>query len=129
MTTITQPASLRCMTATALFGAFSLSVAAMCQAGDSSTGKPQSIVKYADLNVSSNAGAAALYARLSAAAGGVCRALDGRDLASKALFARCVHKAISDAVTQVDQPALSAIYNAKNFSNPKPIILAAGESR
>ena len=126
MNTITQPASLRYMTATVLFSALTLSVAAMCRAGDGSTGEPQSIVKYADLNVSSNSGAAALYARISAAAGGVCRALDGRDLTSKALFARCVHKAISDAVTQVDQPALSAIYNAKN-SNPTPIILAARE--
>jgi UrcA family protein len=127
MNTITQPAGLRSMTVTVLFSTLALSMAAMCRADDRG-GEPQSIVKYADLNVSSYAGAAALYARISAAAGGVCRALDGRDLERKTHFARCVQQAISDAVTQVDQPALSAIYNAKN-SNSKPLLLAARVSQ
>src|SRR5271170_4706948 len=87
------------MTVTVLFSALALSFAAMCPAGDA-TGANQSTVKYADLNVSSPAGAAALYARISVAANGVCRALDGRDLASKTYFDRCVHKAIFEAVTQ-----------------------------
>ncbi len=85
-------------------------------------------MKYADLNVSSPAGAAALYARINAAANGVCRTLDGRDLASKTHFNRCVHKAIADAVTRVDQPALYSIYDAKN-STQKPITLASGQNR
>jgi UrcA family protein len=126
MNTLTQSASHRCMTATLLAGALAMSFAARCPADD--TGAPQSSVKYADLNVSSHPGAAALYARIGMAAGGVCRAMDGRDLESKALFARCVHKAISEAVIKVNQPALYAIYNAKN-ANAKPIMLAAGDSR
>jgi UrcA family protein len=127
MNTITQSIKLQRMTATVLFSALALSFAAMCPAGDS-TGAIQSTVKYADLNVSSPSGAAALYARIRVAADGVCRTLDGRDLASKTLFDRCVHKAITDAVTKVDQPALYSIYNAKN-STRKPIMLASGQNR
>jgi UrcA family protein len=127
MNTITQSIKLQRMTATVLFSALALSFAAMCPAGEA-TGANQSMVKYADLNVSSPAGAAALYARISVAADRVCQTLDGRDLASKTHFDRCVHQAITDAVTKVDQPALYSVYNAKN-STPKPIMLASGQTR
>ena len=127
MKTTTQSTNLHRMTATALFSALALSLAAMCQAGDS-TDAYQTTVKYADLNVSSLSGATALYARISAAANGVCRTLDGRDLKSKTHFDRCVHQAISDAVTKVNEPALSSVYNAKN-STPKPVMLASGQTR
>lgn len=127
MNTITQSVILPRITATVLISAFALSFAAMCPAGES-TGANQSTVKYADLNVSSPSGASALYARISVAATGVCRTFDGRDLASKTYFDRCVHKAIADAVTKVDQPALYSVYNAKN-STPQPIMLAAGQTR
>jgi UrcA family protein len=127
MNTTAQSTNLHRMTATVLFSALALSFAAMCPAGDS-TGAVQSTVKYADLNVSSPSGAAALYARISAAANGVCRTLDGRDLAFKTRFNRCVHTAIADAVTKVDQPALYSIYNVKN-STQKPIMLASDQNR
>jgi len=127
MNTITQSIKLQRMSAAVLLSALALSYAAMCPA-DESTGAYQTTVKYADLNVSSASGAAALYARISVAAGGVCRTLDGRDLASKMHFDRCVHQAITDAVTRVDQPALYSVYNAKN-STQKPIMLASGQTR
>jgi UrcA family protein len=127
MNTITQATKLQRMTATVLFGALALSFAAICPAGDT-TGADQSTVKYADLNVSSPAGAAALYARINTAANGVCRTLEDRDLASKTHFSRCVQKAIADAVVKVDQPALYSIYSAK-YSTQKPIMLASGLSR
>jgi UrcA family protein len=115
------------MTATVFFSALALSFAAMCTAGES-TGAIQSTVKYADLNVSSPSGAAAFYARITFAAQGVCRTLDGRDLAFKTRFNRCVHNAIADAVAKVDQPALYSIYKAKN-SLQRPIMLASGQNR
>ncbi len=115
------------MTATVLCSALALSFAAMCQAGDS-TGAYQTTVKYADLNASSLSGAAALYARIRAAADEVCRPLDGRDLASKTYFDRCIHHAISDAIAKVNQPALYSVYNSKN-PTPKPIMLASGQTR
>jgi len=128
MNTTAQSTTLHRMAATVLFSALALSFATMCPAGDSA-GVFQSTVKYADLNVSSPSGAAALYARISVAASGVCRTLDvGRDLGSKTRFDRCVHKAIADAVTKVDQPALYSIYNAKN-STQKPIMLASDRNR
>jgi UrcA family protein len=127
MNTITHTIKLQRMTATVVFGALALSFAAMCPAGDT-TGANQSTVKYADLSVSSPSGAAALYARINVAANGVCRTLDGRGLASKTYFNRCVHEAIADAVNKVDQPALYSIYNAKN-STPKPIMVASSQNR
>lgn len=127
MNTITQTIKLQRMTTTVLFSALALSFAAMCPAGDT-TGANQSTVKYADLNVSSPSGAAALYARIKAAANGVCWSLDGRDLRSKTDFNRCVYKAIADAVAKVDRPALNSIYNAKNPTQ-RPIMLASGQNR
>ncbi|HWZ61798.1 MAG TPA: UrcA family protein [Steroidobacteraceae bacterium] len=68
-------------------------------------------VKFADLNVSSSSGAHALYMRILAAAQAVCSyypfATDGDK-------ARCVRNAIADAVTKIDQPELSAVYNSNN---------------
>ena len=127
MNTTAQSTTLHSMAATVLFSALALSFATMCPAGDSA-GAFQSTVKYADLNVSIPSGAAALYARISVAASGVCRNLDGRDLGSKTRFDRCVHKAIADAIAKVDQPALYSIYNAKN-STQKPIMLASDRNR
>ncbi len=124
MNTMTQSTNLCRMTVTAVFSTLALSFAAMCPAGDAN----QATVKYADLNVSSPAGAAALYARISVAANAVCRTFDGRDLASKAHFNRCVHDAIAEAVTKVDMPALYSTYNARN-STQKPIVLASGQTR
>lgn len=126
MNTITQTIKLQRVTTTVLFSALALSFAAMCPAGDT-TGANRSTVKYADLNLSNPSGAAALYARIRAAANGVCWTLDGRDLQSKTDFNRCVYKAIADAVAKVDLPALYSIYNAKN-PKQKPIMLASGRN-
>ncbi len=115
------------MSVTVAFSALVLSFAAVCSAADS-TDEPQATVKYADLNLSSPQGAASLYSRIRAAADTVCRAQDGHDLTSMTLFDRCVHKAIADAVTKVDRPALYAVYNAKSKAS-KPIILASEGTR
>jgi len=115
------------MIVTAVVSGLALSFAAICPAADSSD-VPQRTVKFADLNISSPQGAASLYTRIRVAADAVCRTLDRLDLTSKALFDRCVHKAIADAVTKVDQPALYAVYNAKNKTS-KPIMLASGQTR
>jgi UrcA family protein len=127
MKTPTQIIKLPRMTGALLFSAVGLSFAAMSPAGDT-LGANQTIVKYADLNVSSPAGASALYARIIVAANGVCRALDGHDLSSKTHFNRCVQNAIADAVTKVDQPALYSIHNGKS-SAQKSIMLASDQNR
>ena len=68
-------------------------------------------VRFADLNIATPSGAHVLYMRILAAAQVVCSyypfATDGDK-------ARCVRDAIADAVTKIDQPELSAVYNAKH---------------
>jgi UrcA family protein len=105
--------------------AFSVLLGSFAAAGYAADGIPQETVKYGDLNVSSSQGAAALYARIRAAAHDVCQDLDRRGAAAQMTFKACVNKAISGAVHDVDQPALTAFYNSKNGSS-KPIILASG---
>jgi UrcA family protein len=109
----------------ALFGVLALSIAGLSHAAD---GVSQKAVQYGDLDVSRTAGAAALYSRISGAAKSVCKSLDGDDLAAKSLFDRCVHKAVTDAVTAIDQPALYSLYNTKNPA-VKSIILASASMR
>jgi len=113
--------------AATIFAALTCGVATASFASDSSN-PLQVKVKYGDLNVSSTAGAATLYTRIRLAAEAVCHPFNNRDLASQRLFAGCVHKAMSNAVNEVDQPTLSAIYNAK-IGTSKPIMLASGQAR
>ncbi len=98
------------------------SFAVICSAAD--TAVTQTLVKYGDLDVSSAAGATALYARIHAAAKQVCRSFDGRDLTIQKFKEACIHNAIADAVIKVDQPALFSVYNAKTGAS-KPIMLVA----
>jgi UrcA family protein len=127
MNTVTTSIKLRGAIASAILGVLASSFAAQCIAAE--TGDvPQVVVHYADLNVSSPWGAAALYARIRGAADTVCPGFNLPDLASKARKKACVHKAIVDAVITVNQPALFAQYNAKN-SSPLPVMIAAGQAR
>ena len=127
MNPITTSSHLRRLIAVAIFGALASSMSAVCSATDS-TDVPQSTVKYQDLDVSSAQGAAVLYTRIRLAADTVCRPLDYGDLASKVRMHSCIRKAIADAVTKVNEPALFAVYNAKNKGS-QPIILAASQTR
>ena len=64
------------------------------------------IVKFGDLDVSTAEGGAALYARIRSAALRVCAQPDPIWNAKS-----CVDKAIADAVTKINRPALFAVYN------------------
>jgi UrcA family protein len=123
MNTMTTSRSLRGVLATAVLGAFACSLATVCTAAEPMD-PPRTTVKYADLTVSNSDGAAALYDRIQRAASQVCRPFDGRELSRKAHMDACVHKAIADAVAKVNQPALFAVYSARN-GQPTPIVLAA----
>jgi UrcA family protein len=70
-------------------------------------------VSYADLNLSTTEGAAVLYGRLRAAAENVCSEHNMEDLRNVFRVKVCVSTAISDAVAQIDQPALTSYYRAK----------------
>jgi UrcA family protein len=77
-------------------------------------------VKYADLNIASPSGALVLYERVRAAAQSACSYFWFKTDADEA---RCVHNTIANAVAKVNQPALSAVYNAKyKTSAPSPLV-------
>jgi len=110
----------RLMTST-IAGALAFGFAAASPAADSPEVRSLT-VKYADLNVSSPEGAAALYGRIRAAARSVCATSDDRALWSRSSVDACVHKAIADAVMKVDKPALFVVYNEHN-KTPLPATL------
>jgi UrcA family protein len=113
--------------AATIFAALTCSIATLSFASDSFA-PLQVKVKYADLNVSSEPGAATLFNRIQGAAETVCEPFNSRDFGQRRLFAACVHKAISDAVNEIDQPVLFTIYNAK-IGTSKPVLLAASQVR
>jgi len=118
MNTSTLSTGLRGLIATAICGALAASFAAVSAAEGP---EPASqIVKFADLNVSNPLGAAVLYARIRAAAESVCSYYVFK---SDEAENRCVHDAIANAVTKVNQPALSAVYNTKyKISVPSTLV-------
>ena len=108
MNTSTASTGLRALIASAIFGALALSFSAV-SAADPSTASVT--VKLADLNISNPSGALVLYDRIRAAAKGACSYYWFKTDADEA---RCVHEAIANAVIKVNQPTLSAVYNAKH---------------
>jgi UrcA family protein len=107
MSTSIASIGLRGLIATAVLGALASSFSAVSAADPSSTSVK---VKFAGLNISSPSGALVLYNRIRAAAQGACSYYWFKTDADEA---RCVHDAIANAVIKIDQPALSAVYDAK----------------
>ena len=112
-----------------LLGPLSFGCAAVCIAGDNAD-VPHAVVNFRDLSLSSPDSAAALYGRIKVAAYDVCASFDTdmRDLPDLTGRDMCVHSAVRNAVAKVNQPALSAIYNARN-SDPLPITVATAQTR
>ena len=104
-----------------IFTAVISSLGAVASAADSATDKT---VKYADLNISSAQGATMLYKRIRSAAADVCARFDHGDLSSKASFQLCASKAIAQAVSDVNSPALTAVYKEKTGQS-SPLYVAA----
>jgi UrcA family protein len=111
---------LRGLVATAIFGvlALSLSVVSAADPGDTSR-----TVKFADLNLANLSDAHVLYRRIRGAAQVVC---SHYFFLTDAERARCVRDATADAVTKINQPALSAVFNANNnISVPSGLVSQA----
>ncbi|HEY1725138.1 MAG TPA: UrcA family protein [Steroidobacteraceae bacterium] len=85
--------------------------AAATPAGD----VPSVVVRYADLDLTSDRGAHILYRRIQGAANVVCPQPDIRDLKAIVEAHACREQAIARAVQTVSSPQLAAIYAA----NPK----------
>ncbi|MDB6043877.1 MAG: hypothetical protein JWM63_2428 [Gammaproteobacteria bacterium] len=74
---------------------------------------PARTVDFADLNLSSSAGAAVLYARIKSAAAQVCEPVNARALESFLSAKRCTEQSIARAVAYVNAPALTNLHLAK----------------
>jgi len=89
-------------------------VSAAAYAGSADTASASVRVAYGDLNLASEQGNQALYARIVAAARAVCAAneVDIRNLHAYAAAQACERQAIATAVQQVHSPKLAALYSA-----------------
>ena len=74
-------------------------------------------VKFADLNLSTQAGVETLYRRIHAAALRVCHQPAGEQAAVRG----CMTKAESSAIGQVNTPLLTAFYQKKTGTQPQAI--------
>jgi UrcA family protein len=104
----TSSSGLRGPIAAAIFGVLAQSLTVVSAADPGSASRT---VKFADLNISNPSGAHKLYGRIRAAAQVVC---SYQWFATDTDKARCVRDATADAVTRINQPALFAVYNARN---------------
>ena len=78
---------------------------------------PSETVKFADLNLGSQAGVEALYSRIHAAARRVCEQPAGEATAT----GRCMEKAESQAIAKVNVPLLTAFYDKKTGRHPQTV--------
>jgi UrcA family protein len=118
MNTSTASTGLRGLIAAAIFGALASSFSAVSAADPSSV---SITVKFADLNISKPSGARVLYKRIRAAALDACSYYW---FETDAAEARCVHDAIANTVTKINQPELSAVFNAQ-YKTPVPNALVS----
>jgi len=76
-------------------------------AGDMIVTKSQ-VVRFSDLNLATDDGAATLYKRIRAAARQVCDGADERFGYSE--YRKCFNKAVDDAVAKVNRPTLHLVH-------------------
>jgi UrcA family protein len=96
-------------TALALICAVSVG-AADRSSGDLSNKALRIVVKYDELDLSSDVGAAKLYSRLRIAAQRVCAPFESRELSRRAAWSACYNEALSNAVIQVNREAVTALH-------------------
>jgi UrcA family protein len=105
----------RTLAAFGVLAACLLGASGSALAATSADAAPSIKVAYGDLNLTSDEGNSALYARIAAAARQVCFAggADIRDLARYSQARSCEAQAIAQAVHAVHSPRLAAIYEAR----------------
>jgi UrcA family protein len=98
---------------------------AAAQASDADHDIPRQVVKFADLNLDSVAGASTLYRRIESAAELVCDdPSGGRGLSAVISLNTCKAQAIGRAVDSVNSVVLTSLYLAKTGRADKPITMA-----
>lgn len=106
--------TLAARTTLALLALGSLGVTAGIAQAANPAGVPSAHVSYADLDLSTDAGARTLYRRIQGAADKVCPNVDLRDLTRSVEARKCRLDAIERAVHAVGSPKLAAIQLAAN---------------
>ena len=111
------PKGLSLLLAAAAVGALFLGQPTAVRAEDAADATPTAHVFYGDLDLSQPAGVQKLWGRLNQAARKVCASYTAsvrRDFERR--HAECISKAVSDAVSDIDNPALTAHYTAKQLA-------------
>ncbi|MBC7984896.1 MAG: UrcA family protein [Candidatus Obscuribacterales bacterium] len=73
-------------------------------------------VYFDELDMAKDKGVSALYARLRAAARQVCSPFEGRELSRRAKWRACYQEALSGAVSQVNNVAVTALHKKESAS-------------
>src|SRR5262249_54846367 len=68
------------------------------------------VVRFSDLNLSSDEGIRTLYKRIRSAARTVCSEAGERGQLKEPTYLACVDKAVDDAVSTLNKPALTAMH-------------------
>ena len=109
--------------AVAVLSAASFAVAA--HAGDAFVNAGSRVVRYSDLNLSSEAGAQVLYRRIHYAAVQVCGDTSSRQLDQAAAAKACMEKAIASSVWAVNSAQLTRTANAHGYAVDAAISVAS----
>ena len=112
MTTMTT-FTLRNLLAPAAFAVMAATAAAAPAVADGLGDAVSEHVKYGDLDLTHPAGVNELYNRIRVASKGVCAQFSDRGLVNVQLYSSCFTNAMSHAVADVRQPALTALYLEK----------------
>jgi UrcA family protein len=80
---------------------------------------PHKVVHFKDLNLSSTEGAAVLYGRIRSAASEVCGKGDRFNLSQSQTIKICINDAVSRAVSEINSPVLTSLYQAKTGKSDK----------
>ena len=72
------------------------------------------VVRFSDLDLSRQSGAAELYARISRAATRACQPFDSRSSYEQQRMQACVKSAIARAVDQADKPLLYSMHESRD---------------
>jgi UrcA family protein len=98
-----------------------LGVAAPAMAGYEPN--PDVTVRYGDLDIDSQAGAALLLQRIEGAAVQVCARMNNGALVSRVLRDRCRQKVTAAAVARVNRPALATVYESSYRTAPAKVAM------
>jgi len=107
--TKTRPNPTTSMLAAGLFTLICAAGAGMAQAAEP-TQPLTKIVHYGDLNLDSEQGTQALYARLRGAARQVCSPFESSEFPRQRLWKKCFNNAVADAVGEIGATRLSALH-------------------